>query len=73
MVKVLIYFEKFFIFSAPVLIRHLWQLKVVVFSRKSLIHAVILLASTFGLSFKWILPFENVHPSSSDFKFIELD
>ena len=42
MVKVLIYIEMLFIFSTPVLIRHLWQLKTVVFLHWCLICDVLL-------------------------------
>ncbi len=40
-VKVLIYIKMLFIFSTPVLIRHLWQLKTVVFLHWCLIHSLI--------------------------------
>jgi hypothetical protein len=42
-VKVLIYIEMLFIFSTPVSIRYLWQLKTVVFLHWCLIRSVILL------------------------------
>ncbi len=45
MVKGLVYIEMMFIFSTPVLIRHLWQLKTVVFLPWCLIHAVLFVAS----------------------------
>ncbi len=40
--KVLIYVQMLFIFSTRVLIRHLWQLKTVVFVHWCLIHVVLL-------------------------------
>ncbi len=40
MVKVLIYIYTLFIFSMPVLIRHLWQLKTVLILHRYLIHSV---------------------------------
>ncbi len=48
MVKVLIYIEMLFIFSIPVLIRSLWQLKTVVFQHWCLIYAL-LLSKTFQI------------------------
>ncbi len=42
MIKVKIYIEKLFIFSTPVSIRHLWQLKAVVFLHWCLISDVLL-------------------------------
>jgi hypothetical protein len=42
-VKVLIYIQMLFTFSTLVLIRHLWQLKTVVFLHRCLIRAVLLL------------------------------
>ncbi len=42
MVKVLIYIYTLFNLSTPVLIRHLWQLKTVVFLHWCVIHAVLL-------------------------------
>ncbi len=42
MVKVLIYIKMLLIFSTSVLIRHLWQLKAVVFLHWCLIRAVLL-------------------------------
>ncbi len=41
-----------FIFSTPVLIRHLWQLKTVVFQHWCLICAVLLRANELDLSFQ---------------------
>jgi hypothetical protein len=41
-VKILIYIQMLFIFLAPKLIRHLWQLKIVVLLHRCLIHAVLL-------------------------------
>jgi len=41
-VKVLIYILMLFIFSTPVLIRHLWQLKTFIFLHWSLMCAVLL-------------------------------
>ncbi len=40
-IKILIYIKMLFMFSIPVLIRHLWQLKTVVFLRRCLIRAVL--------------------------------
>jgi hypothetical protein len=45
MIKVISYIQMLFIFSTPVLIRHLWQLKTIVFLRWCLICTVLL---TFG-------------------------
>jgi hypothetical protein len=44
-VKVLIYIYMLLIFSTPVLIRHLWQLKTVVFLHWCLIRTVLLFTS----------------------------
>jgi len=41
--KILTYFLMFLIFSMPVSIRHLWQLKSVAFLCRCLIHALLLL------------------------------
>jgi len=45
LVKIIIFFEILFIFSTPVLIRHLLQLKIVVFLHKCLICAVLFLVN----------------------------
>jgi len=45
-VKVIIYIWMLFIFSMPVLFKHLWQLKTVVFLHKCLIYTVLLRALT---------------------------
>ncbi len=42
MVNVLIYILMLFIFSTPVLTRHLWQLKTVVFLHRCLFRAVLI-------------------------------
>ena len=42
----------FFIFSMPVLIRHLWKLKTVVFLQRCLVHAVILKKCQRSAAFK---------------------
>ncbi len=61
----------FFIFSTPVLIRHLWQLKTVVFLHWSLIHAVQYTYHRYLRNFAVILPeynaanFPNVNESST--------
>jgi len=47
MVKVLIYIKMLFIFSTPVLIRHLWRLETDVFLHWCLICSVLLLTSLY--------------------------
>jgi hypothetical protein len=47
-VKVIIYMKMLFIFSTPVLIEHLWQLKTVVFLHWCLICAVLLYTCAIG-------------------------
>jgi len=47
-VKVLIYIKMLYIFSTPVLIRHLWQLNIVVFLHWCLMHAVLWSLGEFG-------------------------
>ncbi len=42
MVKITIYIEMLLIFSTPVLIRPLWQLKTSVFPQRCLVHAILL-------------------------------
>jgi len=42
-----------FIFSTPVLIRHLWQLKTVVVLHWCLIHSILLMIGISGLFYKY--------------------
>ncbi len=52
MLKILFYIYMLFIFSTPLLIRHLWQLKTLVFLQRCLLHAVIFSVLEWG-NFKW--------------------